>query len=49
MCGCDDHDRLFARWTGFWPGDLECKALGIDLNEFYRAGLHENFFMKAKS
>ena len=34
-CGCKGHDPLFARWTGFWPGELEAKALGIGLNEFY--------------
>lgn len=32
-CGCKDHDPLFSRWTGFWPGALEAAALGIDLNE----------------
>ena len=34
-CGCKGHDPLFARWTGFWPGELEAKALGIGLNDFY--------------
>jgi hypothetical protein len=24
----DSHDPAFARWTGFWPGTLECIALG---------------------
>src|SRR5579864_8729613 len=29
-CGCEGpHDKLFARWTGFWPGELECLALGM--------------------
>lgn len=32
-CGCEGHDPLFARWTGFWPGSLEAIALGIGLNE----------------
>jgi hypothetical protein len=28
-CGCGgEHDPLFARWTGFWPGMLEAAALG---------------------
>lgn len=29
-CGCGGaHDSLFSRWTGFWPGELECIALGM--------------------
>lgn len=29
-CDCGgQHDRFFARWTGFWPGELECIALGL--------------------
>ncbi len=29
-CNCGgQHDRFFARWTGFWPGELECIALGL--------------------
>lgn len=40
------HDPAFARWSGFWPGELITKALGIDLNEFYRRRLHEVFFVK---
>jgi len=28
-CGCGEHDRCFARWTGFWPGTLESIALGF--------------------
>ena len=29
-CSCNgDHDALFSRWTGFWPGELECLALGL--------------------
>lgn len=46
MCGHDNHDPLFARWTGFWPGDLEAQALGIDLNQLYRSGLYKLFFVK---
>lgn len=50
-CGCDDsaHDKLFARWTGIWPGYAESKYLGCkDLNEFQikYAGL---FFKKPTS
>ena len=36
MCGgCPDengvmqHDPLFARWTGIWPGEAECRVLGL--------------------
>lgn len=42
----DKHDKAFARWTGFWPGDVEADALGIDLNEFYMQGLQKIFFIK---
>lgn len=28
-CCSGEHDKLFSRWTGFWPGDLECLALGL--------------------
>lgn len=29
QCSCRGHDPAFARWTGFWPGELECIALGL--------------------
>jgi hypothetical protein len=45
-CACKNHDPAFARWTGFWPGDLESKALGIDLNMFYAKGYHKILFVK---
>ncbi|MFH1367242.1 MAG: hypothetical protein ABIH38_04655 [Patescibacteria group bacterium] len=50
-CDCPSrkHDKLFARWTGFWPGDLESKALGLDLNDFYAQGYHKTFFVKPKA
>ncbi len=33
-CGCEGHDKKFARWTGIWPGFAEANFLGMDLNEF---------------
>lgn len=47
-CGCEGHDPQFARWTGIWPGYAEAQLLGIDLNELYRRGLHQVFFVKPK-
>lgn len=50
-CGCDEgneHDPLFARWTGIWPGDLESQYLGIDLNQFTIQGYDQIFFVKPK-
>jgi hypothetical protein len=45
-CKCEQHDKQFAYWTGFWPGELECKALNMDLNTFYITGMHTIFFVK---
>lgn len=49
QCDCRGHDRSFARWTGFYPGKLEANELGIDLNIFYKLGLHKKLFIKPKS
>jgi len=46
QCGCYEHDKIFARWTGIWPGKIEAQYLGIDLNEFYKQGYHKIFFVK---
>ena len=45
-CDCKGHDRRFDRWTGFWPAGIESDAMGIDLNEFHRLGLHKALFVK---
>jgi len=45
-CRCDGHDKQFSRWTGFWPGELECKSLNMDLNTFYMTSMHKIFFIK---
>src|ERR1035438_10795694 len=49
QCECHGHDRLFARWTGLWPGAAEAAVLGIDLNEFHRRGYNKIFFIKPAS
>jgi hypothetical protein len=46
ICGCEGHDKLFARWTGIWPGQAEAEYLGTDLNGFYEKGYHKMFFIK---
>lgn len=48
-CECKGHDKAFSRWTGYWPGHLESKALGSTLNDLYSSGLYKNFFIKPKS
>jgi len=45
-CECEGHDKQFAAWKGFWPGELECKSLNMDLNTFYMTGMHKIFFVK---
>jgi hypothetical protein len=46
-CCCGGkNDRAFSRWTGFWPGELESNALGIDLNTFHIKGYNKIFFIK---
>ena len=50
-CECDtekrgEHDFAFSRWTGFWPGSLESRALNMDLNTLYITGMHKIFFVK---
>lgn len=45
-CKCKRHDRKFARWTGFWPGELESRALNMDLNTLYLTNMHKIIFVK---
>jgi len=47
-CGCEGHNKKFARWTGIWPGFAEAELFGIDLNKFYEIGLHKTFFIEPK-
>ena len=46
-CDCENHDPIFARWTGIWPGFAEAQTLGVDLNEFSQR-YSEIFFVKPK-
>lgn len=46
QCDCENHDPAFARWSGFWPGHLEAKELGIDMNKLYELNLNKIFFIK---
>ena len=48
QCGCPSHDPAFARWNGFWPGELEAKALDMTLNDLYDTELYKIFFIKPK-
>lgn len=41
-----EHDALFARWTGIYPGRAEADYLGMDLNEF--SSISKAFFVKPK-
>lgn len=45
---CKDHDKYFARWTGWWPGWLEAIALKTDLNGIYLKGYNKLLFVKPK-
>lgn len=45
---CKGHDREFARWTGFWPGELEARDLGISLNDLANPIIGKALFIKPK-
>ncbi len=47
QCSCKDHDPLFARWTGLWPGAAEAVVLGMDMNTFAQK-TYKYFFIKPK-
>jgi len=47
QCSCEGHDKLFAKWTGIWPGKAEADYLGIGLNEFEEYS--KIFFIKKKA
>ena len=48
-CFCHGkHDPVASYWTGWWPGELEARALGIDLTEFHRQGYPKYFFKKPR-
>ena len=49
ICTCNGHDKAFARWTGFRPGEAEAIALGTDLNCIALKGLNEILFVKPGS
>lgn len=33
-CACKGHDKKKAKWTGYWPGELECRKKGWMLGTF---------------
>ena len=56
-CNCPTklHDKSFAYWSGLYPGEAECFALGFitpeqmpDFNKLYSTGLYKKFFCKPR-
>ena len=60
LCQCEDHDKAFARWTGYLPGEFECKMLSLttidqttldqipNMSLFIGLQLDKTFFIKRK-
>ena len=46
QCNCARHDKVFARWTGIWPGKAEANFLNINLSDIYDKGYYKIFFIK---
>ena len=45
-CSCEGHDPEFAKWKGTFPGTVEAKFFGMDLNSFYCSELYSLFYIK---
>ena len=43
---CVDHDKVFARWSGIWPGKAEAEYMGLTLNDMHK--YRKEFFIKPK-
>lgn len=48
QCNCKGHDKVFARWTGIWPGSDVAEFLGLDLDQLYETGIYKTIFIKPK-
>jgi hypothetical protein len=46
QCDCKGHDKLFARWTGIWPGLAEAEYLELTPNDLCSHEMRKIFFIK---